>query len=72
MRALQFAFAVLAVAVVGCGQKNPPEARKSIDEFNKLTPEQQIEKIRNDPKIPDQYKEAYIRSQQAKLGQGGQ
>ena len=56
-------------AVIGCGQKEvasgPSKGSLNLDG---LTVDQQIEKVRNDKTIPDQYKETYINSLKAKAG----
>lgn len=68
-------FVVLAgILLVGCNSQgamsDDPNARTEGSlKLNNLTPEQQIEKIRNDPKIPEGYKETYINSVRAKQGQ---
>lgn len=66
---------LVAFVVVGCNdssQQKPSQTgpvQGTLD-LEKLTPEQQIEKIRNDPSIPEQYKETYINSVRSKA-QGG-
>jgi len=37
--------------------------------MDNLTPEQQIEKVQNDPQIPADYKQTFINSIRAKQGQ---
>ncbi|RYG24538.1 hypothetical protein EON82_10335 [bacterium] len=62
-----------AALAVGCGSgaqekpasSGPVQGTLKLDE---LTPEQQIEKVRNDPSIPEQYKETYINSIRSKAG----
>lgn len=66
--------ALLSLAMLaGCGPKDPPKAgmNKSMLGLENMTPEERIQKVANDPKIPPGYKETYIRSQQAAAqGQG--
>lgn len=56
--------------VCGCGQDAASAANaKPTLNVEGLPIEQQIEKVRNDPSIPEQYKETYINSLKGKAGQ---
>ena len=63
------ALCIVMWVVCGCGQKQaasgPVEGTLKMDG---LSIDQQIEKVRNDKTIPENYKETYINSLKAKAG----
>lgn len=70
MKATYLCICMAALAILGCGQKKPaPGPVAGTVNMEGLTLDQQIEKVRSDSTIPDQYKETYINSLKAKAGQ---
>jgi hypothetical protein len=69
-------FAILAVcaalAMAGCSHEDASKASGPVAgtvQLDGLTPEQKIQKIQNDPQIPEQYKQTYINSVRGQMGQ---
>lgn len=72
---LLVSLSLLAVFVVGCGQQSampadPSTATEGTLKMKGLTAEQQIEKVKNDPQIPDQHKQIFENSMKQKAGSG--
>lgn len=64
------ALGIVALTVIGCGPKEPPPGPvPGTLNLEGLTLEQKIQKVQNDPSIPDQYKQTYINSLKAQAGQ---
>ena len=75
IRTLSLLLLACLLSAVGCGsgaQERPANAGpvKGTLGLENLTPEQQIEKVRNDKTIPEQYKETYINSIRSKAAGG--
>lgn len=70
MKANYLCLGMAALAIFGCGKETPASGPVAgTVNMEGLTIDQQIEKIRSDKTIPDQYKETYINSLRAKAGQ---
>ena len=62
-------FLVLCAVTIGCsGGTKPAPAPAGPADVSSLTPQQQIEKIQNDPNIPAQFKATAINSVKQKYG----
>lgn len=68
---ISLAAIVVCLAVLGCqGQQETATAqRQGTLKMDNLTPQQQVEKVKSDPQIPEEYKKTFINSVQ---GQGSQ
>jgi hypothetical protein len=62
--------ALVVAAALGCGSGggNPAPAPAGPQDLSKLTPQQQLEKVQNDPSIPPQFKQTAINSIKQKYG----
>jgi hypothetical protein len=72
MRTLSYIVALSTLlAATSCknNQEGVPGPRAGTLKMDNLTPEQQIEKVQNDPQIPADYKQTFINSIRAKQGQ---
>ena len=73
MRVLSYLAVFSALlGAAGCGKNNQegvPGPRTGTLQMDNLTPEQQIEKVQNDPHIPPDYKQTFINSIKSKQGQ---
>lgn len=73
-KASLFGLIGLGVVISGCNNDNKPPQSGPVQgtlQLDNLSPEQQIEKVKNDPQIPEQYKQTFINSIRAKAAKGG-